>query len=471
MNARVAGAVAWWIAMAACAKPTTDISGTWAGKVTDPEGTAHDVTITLEAAAGTLTGSVAAPPEASLAISKGSVDGNRVSFEVGTGSPDEPQPFRFTATVSGNEMRGSAKGPRGETMAFALHRGAAGPTAANAAASRMPGDQPPDPRGADPQPLDAQQAILAAFDHYDLVGGMSASHGNKDADDFMLALIRNPALPGKVNDIAVECGNSLYQPILDRYIAGDSVPLADARQAWRNTTQPNCGFSAFYEELFPLIRRINETLPAARKLRVLACDPPIDWNRMKTPDDLRPFEGRDKNIAAVIEREVLAKHRKALLLFGVNHVRHGMNAVGIYEAKYPGRTLAIADHHGFGGPGPLGRYNAQLERRMASWPRPSLVMMKGSWLADLECAYYDLEYARSSGCHGYPGVDAYLYVGPRDLLLREPVSARVVLDSAYMAELARRAAVIGLPNATSPEVTFRRESAPSVFLEDPDPSH
>ena len=53
---------------------------------------------------------------------------------------------------------------------------------------------------------------------------MPEAHGMKDVDDFILSLIRDPTFPKKVNDIEVECGNSLYQPVLDRYIAGDDVP-------------------------------------------------------------------------------------------------------------------------------------------------------------------------------------------------------------------------------------------------------
>jgi hypothetical protein len=135
--------------------------------------------------------------------------------------------------------------------------------------------QRPTLTGSNPKPQDAPKAILAAFDKYEVVG-MGAAHGNQDLDDFILKLIRNPVLPGKINDIVVECGNSLYQPILDRCIAGDDVPLDQARQVWRNTTQPMCGVSAFYEELFPLVRRINQKLPPERKFRVLAADPPID---------------------------------------------------------------------------------------------------------------------------------------------------------------------------------------------------
>jgi hypothetical protein len=122
--------------------------------------------------------------------------------------------------------------------------------------------------------------LPSAFGKYE-VAGMSAAHSNKDLDDFILDLIRNPAFPSKVDDVAVECGNSLYQPILDRYIAGDEVPLSEVRQVWSNTTQTVCGMSGFYEELFPLMRRINQKLPPEKKLRVLAGDPPIDWSKVR----------------------------------------------------------------------------------------------------------------------------------------------------------------------------------------------
>src|ERR1051325_7619703 len=52
-------------------------------------------------------------------------------------------------------------------------------------------------------------AILAAFDTHDLVG-MPAAHGLKDLDVLILTLVRNPAFAEKVNDIEIECGNSLY---------------------------------------------------------------------------------------------------------------------------------------------------------------------------------------------------------------------------------------------------------------------
>jgi hypothetical protein len=246
--------------------------------------------------------------------------------------------------------------------------------------------QAPNPRGSNPKPADAERALLAAFDKYEVVG-MDAAHGNKDLDDFILHLIRNPAFPSKVNVVAVECGNSLYQPILDRYIAGADLPLSEVRQVWRNTTQPMCGVSGFYEELFPLVRRINQTLPREKKLRVLAGDPPVDWIKVKTRADFGhgQFLDRDPSIASVMEKEVLSKHRKALMLFGPAHLFHEEHtAVGLYEKDYPGLTLVVADHTGFGNWTPLEKYNDQFEARMALWPVPALVQeLKGTWLADL----------------------------------------------------------------------------------------
>jgi hypothetical protein len=379
-------------------------------------------------------------------------------------------------------------------MTFGAAISAQGPGKIPLSAQRMTDTQPPKPKGSNPKPEEAVKAILTAFDEYQVVG-MNAAHGNKDLDDFILDLIRNPAFPDKVNDIVVECGNSLYQPVLDRYIAGDDVPLAEARQAWRNTTQPMCGLSGFYEELFPLVRRINQKLPAKKKLRVLAGDPPIDWSKVKSPEDFGQYMTRDDSIASVMKKEVLSKQRKALMLFGAAHLYHQgggsgtefPSAVQLYEKDYPGVTLVIADHVGFFNWSPRAKYNAEFEARMASWPVPSLVLqMKGTWLADLmdmnqpsgnvffgkQAGGESSEGGREEVIAGYSQkVDAYLYLGPRDLLLRELKPAEIFLDKDYIAELQRRAGIMGpmgdlMTDETNPEKVLEDDS--NTFFYDPD---
>src|SRR3989442_10373472 len=114
--------------------------------------------------------------------------------------------------------------------------------------------------GAEPVPEPAVSAILGAFDRYDVIG-MPAGHGLKDLNDLILALIRNPAFWKKVNDIEIECGNSLYQDVLDRYISGADVAFREVQKVWRNTSQPMCGISGFHEQIVPLVRAINQRLP------------------------------------------------------------------------------------------------------------------------------------------------------------------------------------------------------------------
>jgi hypothetical protein len=345
----------------------------------------------------------------------------------------------------------------------------------------------PNPKGSNPKPEDATAAILAAFEKYEVVG-MSAAHGNKDLDDFILGLIRNPAFPSKVNDVAVECGNSLYQSILDRYIAGEAVPLAEVQLVWRNTTQTMCGMSGFYEELFPLVRRINQKLPPERRLRVLAGDPAFDWSKVRGRRDVPGL--RDDSIASVMEKEVLSKHRKALMLFGTFHLFHRGNttrpfpsAVELYEKDYPGISMVIADHQGFGNWTALAKYNDEFESRLASWPVPTLIQnIQGTWLADLldmTDSPGAIQVRRIEGPDGKPQqrilpivlsgfsrmVDAYLYLGPRDLQLREPRPAEISLDRDYMTELQRRATLLG-DEPINPGKSLEGES--NTFLYEPD---
>ncbi len=96
------------------------------------------------------------------------------------------------------------------------------------------------PAGAAPTPEPAVPAILAAFDKYEVVA-MPQGRGMQDLNDFILSLIRNPAFSEKVNDIEFECGNSLYQPILDRYIAGEDVQFTEVQKVWRKMDPPSCG--------------------------------------------------------------------------------------------------------------------------------------------------------------------------------------------------------------------------------------
>jgi hypothetical protein len=334
------------------------------------------------------------------------------------------------------------------------------------------------PSASEQTPEPAIRAILAAFDGYEVVA-MPEAHGMKDVDDFILSLIRDPRFPGKVNDIEVECGNSLYQPVLDSYIAGMDVPFVEVRKVWRNTTQSMCGYSGFFEQFFPLVRAINQKLPTAKRLRVLAGDPPINWEKVKTFEEARKFLERGTSIVSVMEKEVLSKHRKALMLFGTFHLMHGTDSdVSTYEKDYPHATFVISD---------LGVYDSN--RRVGSmspfamWPYPSLALTKGTWLgalslSDISPPPFNID-VDSDTCKvqiAFPPemqkpmeslVDAFLYLGPQEFRLSEPIPADIALDAEYMAELQRRESLIGLPPGQSPK--SQKEFSDEIVQDAQDP--
>ena len=53
-------------------------------------------------------------------------------------------------------------------------------------------------------------------------------------------------------------------------------------------------------------------------------------------------------------------------------------------------------------------------------------------------------------------VDAFLYLGPRDLRLFEPIPVDIALDEEYMRELERRMVLQGFPGAKIGSAEFRR---------------
>src|SRR5262249_17805266 len=158
----------------------------------------------------------------------------------------------------------------------------------------------------------------------------------------------------KVNDIVVEFGNAKYQPIMDRYIAGESVAHTELQQVWRNTTQATMVLDVpIYEQFFAMVRAVNQQLPQKKQLRVLLGDPPVDWNVIKTRADMKPeLFDRDSHFISVVEKEVLGKGRIALLICGGVHLRRcclaGPSGVTArVEKSHPGTVFVVMPHQGF----------------------------------------------------------------------------------------------------------------------------
>ena len=191
-------------------------------------------------------------------------------------------------------------------------------------------------------PLDPIAAIVDAFASHAVVAMSDGrTHGDEQGHAFILTLIRDPRFATIVNDVVVECCNSLYQAVVDRFVAGDDVGRDALAPAWQNTTQVNANQRdcAFCERLFETVRVVNASRLPDRRLRVLLGDPPIDWDSVRTKVDHHKWlEMRDIFPADLIRHEVLEKKRRALVIYGGMHLQR-KNLVANYESDGLAATL------------------------------------------------------------------------------------------------------------------------------------
>lgn len=214
--------------------------------------------------------------------------------------------------------------------------------------------------------------LLSAFDKADVIA-LGATRGRKGSD-LRIRLIRHPDFPNKARFIVVEFGNSLYQPILDRYIKGEDVPLTEFQQAWRNTTQVASWDSPIHAEFLAAVRDVNRKLAPTKQLRVLAGDPPIDWSKVQTRADYHDFgdgNRRDEFLVSIVRNQVLKPGEKALVIYGSAHLWKPGFPKAVQESS-PGRVFVV-QLMGGSGPG----YD-QFEKALSSQERPVLVSLRGS---------------------------------------------------------------------------------------------
>ena len=313
--------------------------------------------------------------------------------------------------------------------------------------------------------------VLDAFRTHRLVG-IGEVHHLQQHHDVLDTLLTDPRLPSVVDDIVVEFGNANYQDTMDRFIAGLPVDSADLRLAWRNTTQSpeETWDQPVYEQFFRTVRAANWALPPDRQMRVLLGDPPIDWAAIIAAGDLEAaIQQRDTYPASLVQQQVLAKGRQALLCYGMAHLFHPVpelhtspNLVSLIEQRTGERTYTIADLV------PLAGDPGGLAARLTRYPRNAVIPATGTWLASFDAGLFaqlqggtrsssrsrnsSTTAGGSSGqanplC-GVPAesvIDDGLYLGQPGDLTASCWNPAIFLDPPYWAELQRRNALEGEP--------------------------
>jgi hypothetical protein len=277
-------------------------------------------------------------------------------------------------------------------------------------------------------PLEPISAILDAFKTHQIVALGEGAHGNEQGHAFRLSLIRDPRFATIVNDIVVESGNALHQDVIDRFVRGDDVPYETLRQVWQNTTQPSTGWDRLiYEEFFRAVRTLNASLARERQLRVLLGDPPIDWTKIQSRSDLgRWLNERERFPAEVIRREVLAKQRRALLIYGDGHLfrvpvnENIVSLLGKTQVFIVGTPLSH----------PAASDLKTVQADVASWPTPSLAVLRGTSIGATGMDFFYGPWPQKLTLEQQ--LDALLYLGPPSSITMAPLNPLLCADSAYM---------------------------------------
>jgi len=227
------------------------------------------------------------------------------------------------------------------------------------------------------------QTLIAVFDQVDVVA-LGEVHGRRADSDLRIALVRHPDFAKKVRAIVVEFGSTTEQPTLDRYIRGENVSRAQLEQVWK-TTSNGVWDSPVYADFFRAVRDVNATLPAAARIRVFGGDP-------------GPTDQRDREAAAVavLEEQVLARHGKALVIYGAAHFYRAAPAsfgtsaelTRTLEKAHPGRIFTVIPIGGELDPPPPGvslrspDYR-KVESALATQIRPVLIPLSRPPFRDL----------------------------------------------------------------------------------------
>lgn len=320
--------------------------------------------------------------------------------------------------------------------------------------------------GVPAKPLDPVTAIVDAFRTHDIVA-LCDAHGNVQSQNFLKTLIRDPRFTAVANDIVIEFGNPRYQDVVDRYVRGEAVDERSLRAVWQNTTVAN--EIPVDQTFFETVRAVNATLPPERRLRVLLSDPPIDWAAVKTRQDHFTWLAmRDTYPAALVQIEVLAKRRRALLVYGQLHFqrRNVMSNLEMDDWRMQTIVSLLERAIGAGRVFTIWQFDdsglSKAQADVATWPAPSIALVRGTRIGAADITVLMPSRGRMSFATGKPvpvpenewrplrvedQLDAVLYLGPKSTMTESQLSAKSCSEPGYLDERLRRIALTGIPAA------------------------
>jgi hypothetical protein len=284
----------------------------------------------------------------------------------------------------------------------------------------------------------ALDGIFAAFHSHPLVGIVDY-HGLAQEEDFYASLIRDKRFAKDVGNVVVEFGDAAQQDILDRYLSGEDIQYDQLRKVWSDTvgwvpTVTGQGYLNFYAQ----VREVNLELPPEQRIHVWLGDPPLDWSKIRTTEDLSryvPLHYRDQYPANIINSQILATNGRALVIYGGYHLRGDLRE--FVENIHPGAFFIVTPYTGF----EQTSCPQCLERAAQDWPHPALVTRLAKSMDDNQAPVQGCRLKELANVEEWLSdfsEDAKLYLGPASSLTSTQESSDLYLDLRFRAEIDRR---------------------------------
>ena len=256
----------------------------------------------------------------------------------------------------------------------------------------------------------ALEGVFRAFKGHPVVA-LGDAHGLAVQMAFYTTVVRDRRFARDVRNLVVEFGAASQQQVIDRYVAGETVPYVELREVWNDTVgwvppPALIGFAKF----FAAVRDVNKSLPANRKIKVWLGGPPLDWTSPSRDEIRAAAMARDTYPAALLRDKILAKGAKALVIYGAFHFAGGPMLKGQLDATNPGAMFVILPY------APPFQYPAcapLLSQVAAIWPKPALATRSERGPDAKRHACFSLSPPAASPGPGRPGPGAPGPGGPR----------------------------------------------------------
>lgn len=258
-------------------------------------------------------------------------------------------------------------------------------------------------------------------------------------ETFYSVLVRDQRFAESVGNVVVEFGGEASQGIIDRYVAGENVPVTELRKVWTETAGWVPGPTSLgYVNFFVNVRAANLKLSAEHRIKLWLGEPKIDWSQVKSWQDLQSyFPLRNENYFRIISEDILKKQKKTLLIIGTGHLFNSEGPGPLkakIDAAYPNKLAVVSPFVGYVEP----ECNARIAAQTKDWPVPSVVGPVEGTRLKLELQLEKCNYSVKDQHDMWANSEAILYLGAPDSLTVSAMDPNIYLDLDYFNEENRR---------------------------------